>query len=84
MLSTMDKARIAYDAYAAETGGKSLETGNAIPEFSATIPEVQAAWVNVVKVLGNALGGDLNQPTSPPAAQPTVAEIEEVKPNGEV
>lgn len=33
-----------YDAYRAHTGGKSLATGQPIPDWDHLSPEIQAAW----------------------------------------
>lgn len=35
---------IAYDAYKAQTGGKSLITGDPLPEFEALRIEIRDAW----------------------------------------
>ena len=38
------RAKIAYDAYAKETGGVSLISGDKLPEFSALKQSIQDAW----------------------------------------
>jgi hypothetical protein len=37
-------ARVLYDAYRAKTGGVSLASGAAIPEWDALRPDIQEAW----------------------------------------
>lgn len=37
-------AKIAYDAYCASTGGKSLISGDQLPPFDALKPEIKNAW----------------------------------------
>jgi len=40
----MEKAKIAYEAYRAFTGGKSLASGEPIPEWSGLREDIQKAW----------------------------------------
>ncbi len=37
-------AAVAYEAYRANSGGKSLVSGQPIPEFEKLKPEIQEAW----------------------------------------
>jgi hypothetical protein len=42
--STLTFGEIAYNAYCAFSGGKSLVSGADLPAFSATTPGIQDAW----------------------------------------
>ncbi len=39
--------KIGYDAYCKQTGGKSLISGDPLPEFKALKPAIQDAWAAV-------------------------------------
>lgn len=36
--------KLAYDAYSASTGGRSLISGDKLPEFEALPAKIQSAW----------------------------------------
>lgn len=40
----MRLAKVAYDAYVKQAGGKSLATGDPLPEFDKLKLEIQQAW----------------------------------------
>jgi len=40
----MQLDQLAYEAYRAHTGGVSLATGQALPEWDALRPEIRDAW----------------------------------------
>jgi hypothetical protein len=50
-------AKIAYDGYCKSTGGKSLISGDTLPEFNTLRQEIKEAWYlaaeSVVGSLGN-------------------------------
>ena len=48
----VNAAEVAYEAYRAHTGGKSLASGADIPTFRKMRPEIQAAWNAAVAALG--------------------------------
>lgn len=66
MLSDWDIARVGYEAYSAATGGKSIITGDPLPDFATTKPEVQGAWVEAAKVMRNVLESVINTPEASP------------------
>jgi hypothetical protein len=46
-------AKIAYDAYCKQAGGKSLATGDPLPEFYSLREAIQDAWYTAAEaVLG--------------------------------
>lgn len=46
-----DYAKIAYDAYKNFAQGKSLVTGDTLPEWDALKPEIKAAWDAAVQAV---------------------------------
>ncbi len=44
-LEDEDRAKVAYQGYCSATGGKSLISGDKLPEFEVLKPEIRAAWV---------------------------------------
>ena len=43
--------QIAYEAYFAHSGGKSLISGASLPTWDAQSPEIQAAWQAAAKAV---------------------------------
>lgn len=43
-MKNYDLAKTAYDAYCKATGGKSLVTGDLLPDFWHLKPEIMDAW----------------------------------------
>ena len=41
---TKTVAQVGYEAYSAQTGGKSLATGQDLPPFAELTPGIQEAW----------------------------------------
>jgi hypothetical protein len=48
-----DYGRMAYEAYLAQCGGKSLISGAPLPTYDAQKPEIQAAWEVAGKAVAN-------------------------------
>jgi hypothetical protein len=44
-------ARIAYDAYCKQTGGKSLISGDPLPQFDALRLEIKQAWLSAATAI---------------------------------
>ena len=63
--------RVAYDAYATQTGGKSLATGDNLPPWEELDSSMQTAWTAAARtVLANASGmmaTEIGTSSSPPA-----------------
>lgn len=47
---------IAYDAYCKTTGGKSLITGDILPEYEKLKPEIQDAWEKAGQAVAISVG----------------------------
>ncbi|HHL33919.1 MAG TPA: hypothetical protein ENJ30_06100 [Desulfobulbaceae bacterium] len=47
----MQAARTAYEAYCEATGGKSLVTGNKLPDFEVLSYQVRLAWKAAAKAV---------------------------------
>jgi len=52
-------AAIAYEAYRNHTGGKSLATGQNIPEWPDLAPVIQEAWRAAANAVANAAADDI-------------------------
>lgn len=53
-VTEQDRAKIAYDAYCAATGGVSLISGDKLPEFEKLKDEIKAAWAAAALAVSNA------------------------------
>lgn len=49
-------AKIAYDAYVVAAGGKSLATGDPLPDFWSLKLEIQDAWWAASRAVADDLG----------------------------
>ena len=47
--------QIAYEAYCADSGGKSLVSGAPLPTWEETKPEIRGAWHAAANAVVNAL-----------------------------
>jgi hypothetical protein len=60
--------QVAYDAYATQTGGKSLVSGDQLPPWADLDDSIQTAWIAAARtVLANASGLIATEVGSPPA-----------------
>lgn len=62
----MRRAKLAYEAYRAHTGGVSLASGQKIPPFDMLRPEIQDAWGASATALDSDLGEEDENPGPPP------------------
>lgn len=53
-------AKIAYDAYCQQTGGKSLITGDLLPQFEELKQSIQDAWYSAAAAVREASGSTVD------------------------
>ncbi len=53
------RAQIAYEAYFEAAGGKSLATGQPLPQWDALSPEIRAAWEAAAVAVMKSVGQDI-------------------------